>query len=157
MTINDRKLLALLDYVNHEINCDGEELNVYVKATFLYDHYTEVHLEFIPDGLLPSGSYKLLSKFCLTSKGEGCTIVCSHYTNGHDVLHGVTIRIPEALPSHYELYEKAYDEAIHIERENDDYEDPDDDLMRAIKKDDPDELARALCDHLKNGCDEDDI
>ena len=104
LKVSDRKLLNFLEYLRTEVNCEGEELNAYIKSIVSYEGYTEVSLRFIPEGLLPSGSYKLISRFCLSEEGEGCTIGVTYYTEENHNLYGMTVIIPEVIPSTFELW-----------------------------------------------------
>ena len=98
--------LKLMEFIDHELNVDHSELNAYVKGVALYDNRTIVIIEFLPEGILPSGCYKLLSNFiCYNEDMQGVTISRSNYTE-KGTLHGVEIRLSETIPSYYEVYDQ---------------------------------------------------
>ena len=98
--------LKLMEFISHELNVDNSELNAYVKGVALYNDHTIVVIEFLPEGLLPSGCYKLLSNFiCYSEVMQGSTISRSCYTE-KGTLHGVEIRLNNTIPSFYELYDQ---------------------------------------------------
>ena len=98
--------LKLMEFIDHELNVDHSELNAYVKGVASYDNQTIVVLEFLPEGILPSGCYKLLSNFiCYNEDMQGCTIARSNYTD-KGTLHGVELRLTDTIPSYYEVYDQ---------------------------------------------------
>lgn len=98
--------LKLIEFINKELNVDYSELNAYVKDVALYNDHTIVIIEFLPEGILPSGCYKLLSNFlCNNEDMQGCTISQSEYTD-KGTLHGLEIRLPETIPGYYDIYDK---------------------------------------------------
>ena len=98
--------LKLMEFIGRELNVDNTELNAYVKGVALYNDHTIVVIEFLPEGILPSGCYKLLSNFlCYNEDMQGATISHSNYTD-KGTLHGLAIRLPETIPSYYEVYDQ---------------------------------------------------
>ena len=100
------QFLALMQFIADEINCNNTELNAYVKCVGNFKGYTIVAIEFIPEGILPSGCYKLLSNFIVYNEVmQGSTISGSDYTD-HGTLHGVRIRLSEEVPGYSDIYDK---------------------------------------------------
>lgn len=98
--------LKLMEFIDKELNVDHSELNAYVKGVALHHNCAIVIIEFLPEGILPSGCYKLLSNFlCYNEDMKGSTISCSNYTE-KGTLHGVEIRLPERIPTYYEVYDQ---------------------------------------------------
>ena len=101
-----KQFLALMKFISSILNCNNTELNAYVKCVGSFKGYTIVAIEFIPEGLLPSGCYKLLSNFiCCNEVMRGCTISGSNY-NDHGTLHGVRIRLSEEVPGYTDIYDR---------------------------------------------------
>ena len=98
--------LKLMEFIAHELNVDNSELNAYVKMVAQFANHTIVKIEFLPEGLLPSGCYKLLSNFlCYNEDMQGCTISRSDYTD-KGTLHGIEVRLTETIPTYYEVYDQ---------------------------------------------------
>lgn len=98
--------LKLMEFIDKELNVDHSELNAYVKGVALFDNRTIVMIEFLPEGIMPSGCYKLLSNFlCYNEDMQGATISRSKYSE-KGTLHGVEIRLPQRIPTYYEVYDK---------------------------------------------------
>ena len=98
--------LKLMEFIDHELNVDHSELNAYVKGVALFTNQTIVVIEFLPEGILPSGCYKLLSNFiCYNEDMQGVTISRSNYTE-KGTLHGVEIRLTDTIPSYFEVYDQ---------------------------------------------------
>ena len=106
------QFLALMQFIAEELNCNNTELNAYVKCVGLFKGYTIVAIEFIPEGILPSGCYKLLSNFiCYNEDMQGCTISGSDYTD-HGTLHGIRVRLSDTIPGYYDIYDQDMKEGI---------------------------------------------